>query len=146
MKVLFLCTNDTCRSVMANAVFYTLVKNRGIDAECDSAGLAEYGNEAPDQNAIAVMREIGIDISEYRSKNINPGMLSQADFIMVMTEQQKDSLCAFDSSVSNKVKVMNISDPYGHGIEDYRRCMSEIVKYMDRLLEIEDENVHNENA
>ena len=143
MKVLFLCTNDTCRSVMANAVFHTLAKKRAIDAECDSAGLAEYGGEAPDKNAIEVMREIGIDISGYRSKNISPQMLGDADFIMVMTEGQKESLCAFDPAVSSKVRVMDISDPYGHKIEDYRRCLSEIAKYMDRLLEIEDENVHN---
>lgn len=143
MKVLFLCTNDTARSVMANAVFYTLAKKRGIDAECDSAGLAAYGGEAPDPNATEVMREVGVDISGYRSKNLNTEMLNKADFIFVMTEQQKENLCAFDQTVVNKIKVMDIPDPYGHGIDGYRQSMNEIVKYIDRLLENEDENVHN---
>ena len=130
---------------MANAVFHTLAKKRGIDAECDSAGLAEYGGEAPNKNAIEVMREIGIDISGYRSKNISPQMLEQADLIITMTDVQKESLCAFDSMVENKTKVMDISDPYGHAVEDYRRCMGEIVKYIDALLEVDEENANNEN-
>ena len=130
---------------MANAVFHTLAKKRGIDAECDSAGLAEYGGEAPNKNAIEVMREIGIDISGYRSKNISPQMLEQADLIITMTQSQKESLCAFDPMVENKTKVMNISDPYGHAIEDYHRCMGEIVKYIDALLEVDEENANNEN-
>ncbi len=136
MKVLFVCTNNLCRSVMAKAVFDKLVDKRNIDAECDCAGLAVYGGESPETFATEVMHEIEIDISEYRSKNITPQMLNAFDFIFVMTQLQKDNLSAFDESISPKIKVMDIEDPYGKGIDEYRNCRNNIVKYIDKLLQV----------
>ncbi len=135
MKVLFVCTNNLCRSVMAKAVFDKLVEKRSIDAESDSAGLAVYGGEKAEEYAVEVMREIDIDISSHLSKNITPQMLNAFDFIFVMTHTQKENLSAFDETLSQKIKVMDIEDPYGKGIEEYRNCRNNIVKYIDRLLE-----------
>ncbi len=135
MKVLFICTNNLCRSVMAKAVFDKLVEKRGIDAESDSAGLAVYGDEKADSLAVEVMKEIDIDISSHLSKNITPQMLNDFDFIFVMTHTHKENLTAFDEVISQKIKVMNIEDPYGKGIEEYKNCRNNIVKYIDKLLE-----------
>lgn len=135
LKVLFICTNNLCRSVMATAVFNKLADKRSIDAVSDSAGLAAYTEEKVDALAVEVMKEIDIDISSHLSKNITPQMLNEYDFLFVMTNAHKENLTAFDESISSKIKVMDIDDPYGKGIEEYRVCRNNIVKYIDRLLE-----------
>ena len=134
LKVLFICTNNLCTSVIATSVFNNLAEKRSIDAVSDSAGIGASAGERADPFAIEVMKEIDIDISSHLSKNITPQMLKDYDFLFVMSMAQKDKLIAFDETIIPKIKVMEINDPYGKGIEQYRVCRNEIVSYIDQLL------------
>ena len=79
VKIMFLCTGNTCRSQMAEG----FAKNMGKDHfEIHSAGVKAEGFVNP--YAIKVMNEIGIDISNQKSKVIDPILLNSMDYIVTL--------------------------------------------------------------
>jgi arsenate reductase len=78
LKVMFLCTGNSCRSQMAEGFARDLGK--GL-IEARSAGLMAAGVHP---RAIAVMREIGIDISRQRSREIDPDLLRTMDVVITL--------------------------------------------------------------
>ena len=125
MKILFVCTGNTCRSPMAEAY----LKQKGIYAE--SRGLAANGMPAS-QNAIAVMKEIGIDISGHISRQLTQNDIKDFDRIICLAKSHYDYL----SSIGIKCEILGdgISDPYGGDITVYRLCRDEIIREVDRLF------------
>ncbi len=128
MKVLFVCSGNTCRSPMAEG--YLSSKN-SENLTVSSAGFISEG-EKVSKNAVAVMKEIGIDISAHRSRLINADMLS-ADRIFCMSESHKQALLSFGVS-ENKISVLSggIPDPFGQDINAYRVCRDRIVAAIDK--------------
>lgn len=87
-KVLFLCTGNSCRSQMAEALLNTLRPDR---FEAYSAGVAPKGI---DPIAVEVMKEIGIDISKSRSKDIEEFKDIEFDYVITLCDSAKDA-CPF---------------------------------------------------
>lgn len=85
LKIMFLCTANSCRSQMAEG----LARELGKDLlEPYSAGLTAAGIQP---KAIAVMREIGIDISHQKSKEIDEGLLNQMDIVVTVCGNAEES-------------------------------------------------------
>jgi arsenate reductase len=78
VKVLFLCTGNSCRSQMAEGWANRL---GGEWLEATSAGIEAHGKNP---RAIAVMREAGVDISHQESTRVTPQMLAQADLVVTV--------------------------------------------------------------
>ena len=78
LKVMFLCIGNSCRSQMAEGFARELGK--GI-IEPYSAGLSPAG---VNPNAVRVMKEIGIDISNQKSKTIDEELLKKMDIIITL--------------------------------------------------------------
>lgn len=136
MKVLFICTDNTCRSPMAKAVFDSISEKSSADVIADSAGIAAGECEDADPNAVLAMAEIGLDISSHKTKNVTPKMLSDSDYIIVMSEEQKEKLSAFDSLLTDKIRVLDVDDPSGHPIEAYRLCRSQIKEHLAMISDL----------
>lgn len=85
LKVMFLCTGNSCRSQMAEGFARELGK--GLVAPY-SAGLMAAGVNA---RAIAVMREAGIDISGQRSREIDPDLLQTMDIVITLCDNAAES-------------------------------------------------------
>lgn len=79
LKVMFLCTGNSCRSQMAEGIANTIGKGK---LKAYSAGLNPAGFVHP--KAIEVMKEIGIDISNYTSKPIDEALLQEMDYIITL--------------------------------------------------------------
>ncbi len=78
MRVLILCTGNTCRSPMAGGLLRRIASGAGIKVEVRTAGLTPHANTRVAENAITVMREIGIDISDEYSRGVTPEDLGSA--------------------------------------------------------------------
>lgn len=143
MKVLFICTGNTCRSPMAEGILNDLSMKRAINYKSRSAGIfAMDGGRAAD-NAIEAMKDIGIDISDHASKSIEKDLLEEVDLILTMSKGHKDSLISYYPQIENKVYLLNeyadgtnkdIEDPYGMGLDYYIKARDEIYKAVERII------------
>ncbi|MFD2761017.1 low molecular weight protein arginine phosphatase [Lentibacillus juripiscarius] len=87
MKILFVCTGNTCRSPMAEA----LLKHRMPGAEVQSAGIFAVKNQRPNDMAVDVLKEKGISM-DTASQPVTDELLNWADLVLTMTTQHKQSL------------------------------------------------------
>lgn len=137
MHIIFVCTGNTCRSPMAEAIANQWLKEHGRDdVTCSSAGLfAEEGAPASEE-AVYVMKELGLDISSHRSHQLTPDDITEADLFAVMTPSHAAMLISAGVP-SDKIHVLGggISDPFGGDEFIYRRCCGELREAVEDLLE-----------
>jgi arsenate reductase len=124
LKVMFLCTGNSCRSQMAEG----FAKHLGKDLlEVHSAGLIAAGVHP---RAIAVMQEAGIDISRQRSKEIDQDLLNTMDIVITLCDNAAEACPRTPPNI--KRLHWPVNDPVGTvGTEDYimnkfRRARDEI--------------------
>ena len=86
-RVLFLCTENSCRTQMAEAFLRDLT---GDEFEIVSAG-AEAGRLDPD--AVAAMQEVGIDISSARTKLVDPYLRERFRYVITLCDREKERSC-----------------------------------------------------
>ncbi|WP_400162246.1 low molecular weight protein arginine phosphatase [Brevibacillus sp. TJ4] len=141
-RILFVCTGNTCRSPMAEALFRTKAKGQGW--EIRSAGVAAFDGQPASRHAVDVLRERGIE-SEHQASRINDELVDWSDLILTMTHNHKQAILAYYPAARSKVYTLrefvgvegygDIADPFGGALEDYRRCAVEIEESLDMLYE-----------
>lgn len=134
LKVLFLCTGNSCRSQMAEGWAHHL---KGSEIEPYSAGIEAHGLN-PD--AVRVMREAGVDISGQRSKLVTELQGVDLDYVVTVCDNAHESCPLFPGKA--KVVHVGFDDPprlaKGAGSEDerlapYRRVRDEIRQFVEKL-------------
>ncbi len=134
MKVIFICTGNTCRSPMAKVLFRKLLQERGIDAiEVDSAGLAGCSGDHASDYAVEVMRERGLDLRDHRSRACSAYLLQEGVFVG-LTEAHCRVLQPYLPPERLMLLGDGIPDPYGGSPEDYRACADQIEQALPALL------------
>ena len=130
MKILFICTGNTCRSPMAEA----LMKKKYPCTEASSCGLRAFPGDSATWESIETMKSYGIDLSTHRARTFSRYMTDEYDIFAVMTSQHYEAL----SEVVPKEKIVilgeGIPDPYGMGAEAYKICADKIDKAIDALM------------
>jgi protein-tyrosine-phosphatase len=146
MNLLFVCSGNTCRSPLAEALARKIAERRGIeDLNVSSAGTNAWDNVPATDEALLVGMERDLDLTGHRSRKLTPAIVSEADLIFVMTpghvEQVKQMggrgkvhvIDEYASGASNQ----GISDPFGGDLEAYRNTADlleqELEKLFDRL-------------
>jgi arsenate reductase (thioredoxin) len=134
MKVLFLCTGNSCRSQMAEGWVRHL---KGDQFDACSAGLEAHGLN-PD--AVRVMAEAGVDISGQRSKRVTELSGVELDYVVTVCDNAHESCPRFPGKA--KVVHVGFDDPprlaAGAKTEDerlapYRRVRDEIRAFVETL-------------
>src|SRR5262245_41922969 len=91
--ILFVCTGNVCRSPMAEGIFRHLMKVKGRrDLQVMSAGIGAAEGQTPSTHAVQAVRELGIDISQQRSRQLTAKLVQEADYIFGMTHSHVDTV------------------------------------------------------
>src|SRR5215468_2683403 len=143
--ILFVCTGNVCRSPMAEGIFREALKGRG-DYRVLSAGLGAMEGQAPSHYAVQAVRELGIDISNQRSRMLTPELVHEADYIFGMTHSHIDTVMLLYPQAAEKTFLLrefddtldffdkDISDPIGGSYEVYLNCRDQIEQGIASLL------------
>jgi protein-tyrosine phosphatase len=151
LVVLFVCTGNTCRSPMAAAMFKQLIADRkGIKpAELpehgvivESAGIAAMMGSRPSAEAVTVMAEMGIDLTDHESQPLTERLARQADFIFAMTKAHRQAIINEWPEIAPRTRLVSpdwtdVADPIGGPPELYKRCAEQIkaalVSWLDEV-------------
>jgi len=150
--VLFVCTGNVCRSPMAEALFRHATRGRD-DFRVLSAGLSAAEGLPPSEHAIRAMRELGIDISGQRSRQLVSSMVQEADYIFGMSHSHVETIIALYPQAAEKTFLLRefdegvgefeaeIPDPIGQPYEVYvktrdqiQQGIAAILRYIDQTL------------
>jgi arsenate reductase (thioredoxin) len=133
LKIMFLCTGNTCRSQMAGGFARELGK--GL-IEAHSAGVRPAGVVHP--RAIAVMNEIGIDITDQSSKEIDTGLLNSMDILITLCGNA-EATCPMTPPNIRRLH-WPVEDPVGAAgteeeiMTEFRRARDEIQKRTEEFI------------
>lgn len=136
MKILFVCTGNTCRSPLAQAITQRMLDDRKIDAECESAGLTcGYGEEVS-ENSRKIIAERGIFYT-HQSRPVTRQLLDSSDMVICMTSPHKQALVPYVSAEklyeAKDLTGEEIDDPYGKDLQAYRDCAAKLDKLADAV-------------
>lgn len=140
MNILFVCTGNTCRSPMAEAIFRHYAKE---SYEVQSAGLfAESGSDAS-AHAKHALENKGIAVN-HSSQQVTEELLDWADLIVTMTGSHRDNILIFYPHLSEKIITLyeaageskrDITDPYGGSLSVYKQTLDELEILIQRFIE-----------
>ncbi len=139
MRILLVCSGNTCRSPMAEALMRREAAQRGMTAlEFSSAGISVWPGSRASRHAVASMASRELDIDRRIAVQVTPQLLSEADLVLTMTQSQADALREELPRFAAKVHTLgeysgqpgDVDDPYGRDAEVYENT----AKQLERLV------------
>lgn len=120
MKLLMLCTGNTCRSPMAGVLASHLFQEEKIPVEIRTAGLSAFPGMAPSSQAVEVMEEKGLNMDEHQAESVAEEMIQWADLILTMTWGHKKRLLQQYPEARDKVFTLR---EYGQPLSETERAL-----------------------
>lgn len=142
--LIFVCTGNTCRSPLAEALARRSAADRGLRIQASSAGTAAALGAPANDAAILVGIERGVDLSRHRSRPLLPDEIPDNAIILGMSPSHVAGIRALapdarvyllDEYASRGLTSRTVADPFGGTLEDYRRAADEIEAMLDGALD-----------
>ena len=141
--IALVCTGNTCRSPMAEAILKELLRKAGGGLESVvvmSAGVAAHEGSMASPQAVEVMEARGLDINDHQSRPLSEAIMDRADIILTMTRGHRAAILAAWPDRAEQVRTLrrdggDIADPVGSSVEVYEQCANQMERELAAWIE-----------
>ena len=147
-QVLFVCTGNTCRSPLAEVLARHAVAEHVAVPDADvlahglsfaSAGTSTCDGMPASENSVVAAAELGLDLTAHASRELTQAQVGRADLVYALAASHRRALLAAAPQAAAKVQLLrsdgrDIADPYGEGLEVYRRARQQIAAAIEQRL------------
>jgi len=145
MRLLFVCTGNTCRSPMAEAIARRLGAERGLtDLVVGSAGTSAWEGAPASDGALLVALEHGLDLNGHRARVLSREIVAQADLILVMSAHHRDRATVLGGDARTHLLTdyatrsgegHPVLDPFGGDLDTYRETFAELERIIGKVFD-----------
>lgn len=145
MRILFVCTGNTCRSALADAIARKIAVERGLgDVEIVSAGTSAWDGAPASDGALLVGMERGLDLSQHRAQTLTRDLVREAALVLAMGPHHLERIEALGGSgkswlltdfASRGEVTRPVNDPIGGELDVYRTTADELEVEVRRVFD-----------
>lgn len=143
-QLLFVCSGNTCRSPLAEALARRLVAARGLDVALSSAGTGAIDGAPASDGSLLVGLEREVDLSSHRARLLTRALVDEADLVLCMATHHVERVR--DLGGDGKAFLLTdyaagrpigraINDPFGGAFDIYRGMADDLERELARVVD-----------